>query len=182
MATEEDRERMGLPQEDEFNPLSEEELREREEAEEFRRRVRREILRVQSGEADEDIARDREQEAEEQREREEAEQRTVRKRSRLFWQIFSGNILVNRSVAENYRYFAAIAVMCFVSIVVMFTSLAADMKYSRMEREVQLLRERSIRLQEQLYQRTTHAAISAELDRRGIDLQDPRRPKAVVEE
>ncbi len=60
MATEEDRERMGLPQEDEFNPLSEEELREREEAEEFRRRVRREILRVQSGEADEDIARDRE--------------------------------------------------------------------------------------------------------------------------
>ena len=55
MATEEDRERMGLPQEDEFNPLSEEELREREEAEEFRRRVRREILRVQSGEADEDI-------------------------------------------------------------------------------------------------------------------------------
>ena len=37
MATEEDRERMGLPQEDEFNPLSEEELREREEAEEFRR-------------------------------------------------------------------------------------------------------------------------------------------------
>ena len=113
MATEEDRERMGLPQEDEFNPLSEEELREREEAEEFRRRVRREILRVQSGEADEDIARDREQEAEEQREREEAEQRTARKRSRLFWQIFSGNILVNRSVAENYRYFAAIAVMCF---------------------------------------------------------------------
>ena len=176
MATEEDRERMGLPQEDEFNPLSEEELREREEAEEFRRRVRREILRVQSGEADEDIARDREQEAEE------AEQRTARKRSRLFWQIFSGNILVNRSVAENYRYFAAIAVMCFVSIVVMFTSLAADMKYSRMEREVQLLRERSIRLQEQLYQRTTHAAISAELERRGIDLQDPRRPKAVVEE
>lgn len=100
---------------------------------------RREILRMQSGEADEDIARDREQEAEEQREREEAEQRTARKRSRLFWQIFSGNILVNRSVAENYRYFAAIAVMCFVSIVVMFTSLAADMKYSRMEREVQLL-------------------------------------------
>ena len=55
MAMEEDRERMGLSQEDEFNPLSEEELREREEAEEFRRRVRREILRVQSGEADEDI-------------------------------------------------------------------------------------------------------------------------------
>lgn len=170
------------PEGDEFNPLSEEEMREREEAEEFRRRVRREILRVQSGEADEEIARDREEEEARQREEQEREQRAARKRSRLFWQIFSGNILVNRSVAENYRYFVAIAGMCFVSIVVMFASLAADMKYSRMEREVQLLRERSIRLQEQLYRRTTHAAISEELQRRGISLQDPRRPKAVVEE
>lgn len=182
MATDDERDIVPQSEEDEFHPLSEEELREREEAEEFRRRVRREILRVQSGEADEDIARDREKEAEEQREQQEREQRVARKRSRLFWQIFSGNILVNRSVAENYRYFAAIAGICFVSIVVMFTSLAADMKYSRLEREVQLLRERSIRLQEQLYRRTTHAAISEELRRRGIDLQDPRRPKAVVEE
>lgn len=170
------------PEEDEFNPLSEDEIREREEAEEFRRRVRREILRVQSGEADEEIAREREEQEQQQREEEERARRETRKRSRLFWLIFSGNILVNRSVAENYRYFAAIAVMCFISIVVMFTSLAADMKYSRMEREVQLLRERSIRLQEQLYRRTTHAAISEELRRRGIDLQDPRRPKSVVEE
>jgi len=89
---------------------------------------------------------------------------------------------VNRSVAENYRYFAAIAAMCFVSIVVMFTALHADLKYSRMEREVQLLRERSIRLQEQLHRRTTHAAMVEELRRRGIDLQDPRKPKAVVED
>ena len=56
------------PEGDEFNPLSEEEMREREEAEEFRRRVRREILRVQSGEADEDIARDREEEEAQRRE------------------------------------------------------------------------------------------------------------------
>ena len=89
---------------------------------------------------------------------------------------------MNRSVAENYRYFAAIAAICFVSIVVMFTALHADLKYSRMEREVQLLRERSIRLQEQLHRRTTHAAMVEELRRRGIDLQDPRKPKAVVED
>lgn len=180
MATE-DREELHL-EDDEFNPLTEDEIREREEAEEFRRRVRREILRVQSGEADEDIARDLEEEAEEEREQQEEEQRVARKRSRLFWQIFSGNILLNRSIAENYRYFVGVAVACFISIVVMFAALAADMKYSRLEREVQLLRERSIRLQEQLYRRTTHAAISKELERRGIDLQDPRRPKAVVED
>ena len=34
---------------DEFNPLSEEELREQQLDEEFRRRVRREVLRMQSG-------------------------------------------------------------------------------------------------------------------------------------
>lgn len=170
------------PENDDFDPHSEEDLRRMEEDEEFRRRVRREILRVQSGEADEEIELDREQEREEREQTEAEEHRERRKRSRLLWLIFSGNILVNRSVTENYRYFAAIAAMCFVSIVVMFTALHADLKYSRMEREVQLLRERSIRLQEQLHRRTTHAAISEELQRRGIDLRDPRKPKAVVED
>jgi hypothetical protein len=37
------------PQDDEFNPLTEEELRRLAEDEEFRRRVRREVLRIQSG-------------------------------------------------------------------------------------------------------------------------------------
>lgn len=170
------------PENDDFDPQSEEDLRRTEEDEEFRRRVRREILRVQSGEADEEIERDREEERQQREEAEQEQSRQRRKRSRLLWLIFSGNILVNRSVVENYRYFAAIAVMCFISIVVMFTALHADLKYSRMEREVQLLRERSIRLQEQLHRRTTHAAMVEELRRRGIDLQDPRKPKAVVED
>lgn len=166
---------------DEFNPLTEEELRRMEEDDEFRRRVRREVLRMQSGDADEDIEQDREQEQAQQREQSEREERKRKKRSRLFWQLFSGNILVNKSVTDNYRYFAAIAVMCFVSIAVMFMSLYADLRYSRLERDVQLARERSIRLQEQFYSRTTHAAVKQELERRGIPLQDPDRATEVVE-
>ena len=54
------------PQDDEFNPLTEEELRRLAEDEEFRRRVRREVLRIQSGEADEDIEADKERVREEQ--------------------------------------------------------------------------------------------------------------------
>ena len=55
------------PVNDEFDPLTEEELRRLQEDEEFRRRVRREVLRMQSGDADTDIERDREeQRAEEQ--------------------------------------------------------------------------------------------------------------------
>lgn len=166
---------------DEFNPLTEEELRRMEEDDEFRRRVRREVLRMQSGDADEDIAQDREEQQAQQREQSEREERKRKKRSRLFWQLFSGNILVNKSVADNYRYFAAIAIMCFVSIAVMFMSLYADMRYSRLERDVQLARERSIRLQEQFYSRTTHAAVKQELERRGIPLRDPDKASEIVE-
>lgn len=166
---------------DEFNPLSEEELRRMEEDEEFRRRVRREVLRMQSGEADKDIERDQEEIEQEQAQAEAEAEQKRKHRSRLFWQLFSGNILVNKSVADNYRYFIAIAVMCFISIAVMFMVLYADLNYSRLERDLQLVRERSIRLQEQLYSRTTHAAVKQELQRRGIPLQDPNKATEVVE-
>ena len=152
-----------------------------EEDKEFRRRVRREVLRMQSGEADEDIERDQEEIEQEQAQAEAEAEQKRKHRSRLFWQLFSGNILVNKSVADNYRYFIAIAVMCFISIAVMFMVLYADLNYSRLERDLQLVRERSIRLQEQLYSRTTHAAVKQELQRRGIPLQDPNKATEVVE-
>jgi hypothetical protein len=167
---------------DEFNPLTEEELQAQRDSEELDRRIRRMVVRVQSGEADEEIAEDRRLEEEERAEAEEEERKERRKRSGLKWQIFSGSILISRGLADNYRYFAAIAVMCFISIVVMFAALYADMSYSRMENDVQLLRERSIRLQEQLHRRTTHQAIRDSLAARGIDLKDPRKKRAVVEE
>ncbi|MBR5863591.1 MAG: hypothetical protein IKY76_03440 [Alistipes sp.] len=171
-----------MPTNDDFNPLTEEDLRRQQEDEEFRRRVRDEVRRVNSGEAQEDIERDMAEEAEAEAAERRAEAKKRLKRSRLFYQLFSGNILRSRSVKEHYGYLIAIAVASLVSIMVMFASLYADMKYSRMEREVQLLRERSIRLREQLYRRTSHQAVVEELERRGIPLQEPRRRKEVVED
>lgn len=171
-----------IPHNDQFNPLTEEDLRRMEEDEEFRRRVRNEVLRMQSGEADEDIERDREEEELERQQEQEREQRERKRRSALTWQIFSGSILTSRQVAGNYRYLVIMAFMCLLSIMVMFWSLYTDMQHSHMEREVQLLRERSIRLQEQLYNQTTHQAIRDELARRGMNLQDPHTTKAVVED
>lgn len=170
------------PVNDEFNPLSEEELRQQEEDELFRRRVRDEVRRIQSGEAQEDIERDiEEQEAiEAEQTRQEARKRL--KRTRLFYQFFSGSILQNSFVTKHYGHLIAIAIASLVSIMVMFAALYADMKYSRLEREVQLMRERSIRLREQLYQRTTHAAVVEELQKRGINLQEPRKRREVVED
>jgi hypothetical protein len=167
---------------DEFNPLTEEELEAQRREEELDRRIRRMVVRVNSGQAEEEIAHDRELEEQERAEEQAKEQRERKRHSGLSWQIFSGTILTSRGLSSVYRYFGAIAVMCFVSIVVMFAVLYADLEYSRMENDVQLLRERSIRLQEQLHRRTTHQAISDSLAARGIDLQDPRKTKAVLEE
>ena len=63
-----------------------------------------------------------------------------------------------------------------------FAALYAALRYSRAEQDVQLLRERSIRLQEQLHRRTTHQAIRDSLAARGIDLRDPRQKTSVLEE
>ena len=170
------------PYNDEFNPLTEEDVRRMEEDEEFRRRVREEVLRMQSGEADEDMERDREQKEQEEQEERERQARERRRRSAITWQFFSGSILTNRHLTGSYRYLIAIAVMCLASIAVMFWSLYTDMQYSHLDREVQLLRERSIRLQERLHEKTKHQAIREELARRGIDLRDPSTTKAVVKD
>lgn len=173
---------MMTPVSDEFNPLSEEELRQQEQDEEFRRRVRDEVRRMQSGAAQEDIERDIEEEEAIQAEQTRREAKKRLKRSRLFYQLFSGSILQNSSVAKHYGHLIAIAIASLVSIMIMFATLYADIKYSRLEREVQLLRERSIRLREQLYKRTTHAAIVEELEKRGIKMQEPRRRREIIEE
>ena len=169
------------PTNDFFNPVTEEELRRQQEDEEFRRRVRSEVRRIQSGEADEDIERDREAEAEAEAAEQAEQHRERKRRSRLSWQLISGSILTSQGVRDIYRYLAVIAVMSFLSIAVMFATLYADLRYSQAERDVQLLRERSIRLQEELHQNSTHQAVREELARRGIDLRDPERTKTVVD-
>ncbi|MEG0808189.1 MAG: hypothetical protein RR410_07545, partial [Alistipes sp.] len=63
----------------------------------------------------------------------------------------------------------------------MFTALHWDKKYTRLEREVQILREHSIRLQEQRYRSTTHSAIVEQLRARGIELYDPEAPGETIE-
>jgi len=165
----------------EFDPVTPEEQARREQDEEFARRVRREVLRMERGEAEEDIRADEEREAEERAEAEERERRESRRAS-TFWQLFSGSILVREGVSKYYPYMLTIAGMFFLSIVVMFWSLHLDMRYTRLERDVQKLRERSIRMQEQRYQRTTHSAIVRQLEARGIELYDPLVPGEIIDD
>ncbi len=160
----------------EFDPVTPEEEARRAQEEEFARRVRREVRRIERGEADDDLRADEEREAAEAAEREERRRRERRRASSTFWQLFSGTILVREGMSQSYPYLLCIAGLFLLSISVVFMSLHTDMQYARLEREVQVLRERSIRLQERRFRATTHSAVSAELQRRGIDLRDPFAP------
>ena len=165
----------------EFDPVTPEEQARREQEADFARRVRREVRRMERGEADEDLRADEEQEAAERAEAEERERRERRRSANLFRQFVSGTILVREGVSKYYLYMCCIAGMFFLNIAVMFMALHQDMKYTRLSREVQVLRERSIRLQELRFRRTTHSAVAAELRRRGIELYDPAAPGEVVD-
>lgn len=166
----------------EFDPVTQEELAEREREAELARKIRREVMRVKRGEADEDIRADEQQQSDEQLAEKEREGREKKRRSSAFWLLFSGNILVNKGVAGYYRYMMCVALMFFLSIMVMFWSLHLDMRYGELERRVQMLRERSVRLREQKSLRTTHSAIVEQLRSRGIELYDPVAPGAMIDE
>ena len=165
----------------EFDPQLAEAAEAQRREEEFARRVRREVRRMERGEADADIRADEEQEAAEEADRERLRQREHRRNASTFWQIFSGTILVREGMSHSYPWLVAIACTFLLSISVVFLALHTDMKYMRLEREVQVLRERSIRLQERRFRCTTHSAVTEELHRRGIELYDPAAPSEVID-
>ncbi len=145
------------------------------------RKIRREVLRVQSGEAQEDIEREAAEEAELEQERKKAERMERRRKASAFWQLLSGNILVNKGVSRYYPHMIGLAAMFLLSIMVMFYSLHMDMRYSRLEREVQLLREKSLRFQSERYQRSSHSAILEQLQNRGIELEEAIAPSTLLD-
>lgn len=163
-----------------FHPERAEEERRRAEEEQFARRVRREVLRVQSGEAEEDLRADREAEEAEAEARAAEQAQQARRKANPILRLFSGSILVSERLTRNYPYLITIAVMFLINIMVIFWSLHLDMRYSRLEREVQKLREQSIRLEEQRYRMTNHSAVVEELARRGIPIGDPEHLVEII--
>ena len=81
-----------------FNPNREREEQEAAEREALARTIRREVLRVNSGEADEEIRAEREQMEAERQAREAEEEKSRRRNASLWRQMFSGRILVHDTV------------------------------------------------------------------------------------
>ena len=165
----------------ELDYRSEEERQREEEERELRRKIRREVRRVSSGEADDEIREDEEREREEREQQQAEQERLQRKHSSWVWLMFSGMILMRSGVSQYYRYALLIAVMFFCSILTIFNALRLDKRFTQVESQTQLLRERSIRMQERRYRHTTHSAIVSRLQERGIDLRDSNSATEIIE-
>jgi hypothetical protein len=163
----------------EFLTDSPEEIRRREERDEIRRIARTEFRRMQSGEAEEDVAEDirREEEA-----REAATPKPLPGWFVAFKKLATGEILIGKGATRIYDYVIYIALLFFLSIVVIFSSLRYEVRRNRLSQEVDLLHERSIRMKEQRYQLCSHSSIVELLRERGIELFDPLSPTNVIEE
>lgn len=123
-----------------------------------KRRISREIVRIDSEEdvegAEEDVEGVEEEAAEDVAEAEEAAEVAAEEQqqgaSKSLWKhIVTGGFIASDGAVQYYRYLIAIAVMCFVSIFLTFMSLNANAEYRRKERQRDELRERSISFREQ---------------------------------
>lgn len=165
----------------EFDPAEEARRREAEEEERMARRIRRELIRVDSGQADEDMEREREAMEREEEEQRERDERRERRRRSLLWQLFSGSFLVGSGATQYYNYLIAIAAMCFISIFVTFMSLNVDMECRNLEEQVRVLRERAVLMQEQRFRRGSYNEIMRMLEDRGIRMTDLSDDSRLIE-
>ncbi|MFR9650163.1 MAG: FtsL-like putative cell division protein [Rikenellaceae bacterium] len=154
---------------------------EREKEEEFRRRVREEIRRVSKGDAQEDILQDDIAREEREQRRKSRQERERRRESNPFWMLISGNVLLHDHVRRGYRYLVILALLFFLSIVTMFTSLHLDLRYGKLSSQVLILREKSLNMQSERFFKTSHSEISRQIKERGIKIDDPTKPRIVVE-
>lgn len=165
----------------EIDPSQREE-QEREEAErEFARRVRREVRRINSGEADDQMA----EEEREEREREAAKQaereKQRRRSSRTLRLLFTGSILTKDEIRRSFPYLVCVAAMFFLSIFILFSALRLDIRRSRLQEELKLLHEKSVRQSELLYRSTSRQAVIEQSQARGLNLQELPTQTFIIE-
>lgn len=162
--------------ESEYFTDSQEEIAEREAQEAMRRLVRTEIRRVQSGDADDDIAEDMALEEEEQK---------SKKRQKPEWisklrGIFTGEILLAEEASQVYNFLFLLGVIFLISIFAMFASFQQEVKCNELKAEVVLLKEKAVRASENRVQHTSHSAILQKLKERGIALEDPSSTPTIL--
>lgn len=160
------------PEEESYDPEGIAELRRQEEEEKLSRRIRREIIKIESGQSDEALEEERQQMEEEEAERKAEEERKARRDHSILLNIFTGGFLSSDGAVKYYRMLIAIAVMCFVCIFLTFLSLNADREYRLLEKHALVLRERAIVFEDKKYSVSTREEVNRLLEKQGIELKD----------
>jgi hypothetical protein len=156
----------------------------------MRRRIDREVIRMEQEHNDEkpqeedaldqDIEDDVEAEVEQYNGEANSEEQTKRRPKSLVDHIITGSLLTDGTV-PYYRYFIAIAVMCFLSIFLTFLSLNTSNEYRRKERLVTTLHERSVVKDEQRYGLSSKSSLTERLKQYNIELVDLSRDSRLIE-
>ena len=163
--------------ESEYFVDSQEEIAEREAQEALRRMVRTEIRRVQTGAAEADIAEDIAREEEDlAAEKKKAKPRWVVKME----SIFTGDILLAEAADRAYYLLMLLGGVFLLSIFTIFGAFQQDLHRNTLQKEVDLLNERAVRISEECKQHSSHSAIIKKLQERGIKIEDPQTPPRVV--
>lgn len=94
--------------------------------------------------------------------------------------ITTGRILTEGSL-PYYRYFIAIAIMCFFSILLTFISLNANREYRQREKYASVLHERAVLKEEEKYSLSSKQAVTARLKEHNIELIDLSKNSRLIE-
>lgn len=156
---------------------------ERDSEERLRSRIVREVVLVSSQEeqSEEANSNDAIEEIDEGQKSEESEEQERKPREKsLVQHIITGSLLTDGTV-PYYRYFIAIAIMCFLSIMLTFMSLNTSNECRRKEKQITLLHERSVVKEEQRYGLSSKSAITERLKSYNIELVDLSNDSRLIE-
>lgn len=169
-----------------------------------KRRIRREIVRVEEDDEDDELEEDIDDEIEDDAEddeqtqiddndeeednaeddgddeSEEDREEKVQPSKSIWRHIVTGGFITSDGATQYYRYLVAIAIMCFISIFLTFMSLNADSEYRRKERYVSVLRERSVLKSEERYRASSRDEVVRRLaEEHGVVMVDQNNSQRI---
>ena len=162
----------------------------------LRRRIDREVVILPSEEAQEEATKeleesdieqmvgDEEEEVEcddEDIEGEEDEEQEKDNSEKSLFDFITEGLLLTHGAVPYYRYFIAIAIMCFLSICLTFISLNAGHEQRRKEKHITILHERSVVKEELRHKLSSKRAITERLHKHNIELVDLSKDSRLIE-
>lgn len=141
-----------------------------------RSRIRREVIILDNEEYD--TAEDGDDEDDDEAMESDHEEGTKREKP---WMMFTTGSILTDGTLPYYRYFIAIAAMCFLSIFLTFMSLNADREYRRKEKYASVLHERAVLKEEERYGLSSKSAVQKRLKEYDIELIDLSKESRLIE-